>query len=259
MQNKLQNINKKRLVMTGLSLLVFVLWFVAVDHKSNVEVERVNVKISKISNKKNLITKKDVKNLFRGYLGYDLGLAKIEELDLRMLEQILVDDKRVRNAEVFIDANHVVNVYVQQRKPIVRVNDGETYAYYLDADMVVIPVMEKRAIRVPIATGAIENIALGLIEKKKTHLRDVYVLSKYIDSDKFLKSLVEQIHVKRSGEIIIIPKIGREKILLGDVVDMEENLKKLKNFYRNGLPKNGWDQFAELNLSYKNQIVAKQR
>lgn len=259
MQGKLQNINKKKLVMTMLSLLVIVLLYMSVEHKRNSEIDHVNIKISKIKGQKNLINKKDIRLIFRGYLGYELNMATMEELDLRMLEQILMDDNRVKKAEVYVDAKRRVNVYVKQRKPIVRINSGEVYNYYLDEDKSVIPVTKNNALRVPIATGRIEDIKSGLVSKKQTNLKNIYKVAMYVERDKFLQSLVEQIHVKSDNSIVIIPKLGREKIIIGNIKDMAINFKKLKEFYRNGLSKNGWDQFAELNLTYKDQIVALKR
>ena len=129
----------------------------------------------------------------------------------------------------------------------------------MDDEQVVIPVERQNAIRVPIATGNIEDVKTGLNKKKQTNLKNVFKVASYVRKDAFLSDLVEQIHVKEDNSIIIIPKLGREKIILGNVKDLATNFKKLKEFYRNGLSKNGWDQFAELNLSYKDQVVAKKR
>ncbi len=259
MKAKLRDINKKNLVMTFLSFAVLVLLYFSVGYKKQVEVVSVSIKINKLNAQKNLISKKDVVMLFRGYLGYDLRNATIEELDLNMLEKILLDDSRVKRAEVFIDAHKVVNVYIKQRKPIVRVNSGEAFSYYLDDEGVVVPVEKGNPIRVPIATGNIEGVNEGLSSKGNSNLKRIFQVASFVEKDVFLRSLVEQIHVKDDGSIMIIPKLGREKIAFGRVKDMKSNFKKLKDFYRNGLSKNGWDQFAELNLNYKGQIVALQR
>ena len=259
MINKIKNIDKKKLIMTILSLIVFLLLFIAVEQKSKREVDRVNIRISKIKNQRSLIKKKDVVLIFRGYLGYDLSLANFSELNLKMLEQVLVDDVRVKNAEIYIDAQNTVNVFIQQRKPVVRINDGEAYNYYLDEDGIVVPVAKKNAIRVPIATGNIENLKSGFIKNKKTNLNDVFELAKFVNKDDFLKALIEQIHVREDNSIVVIPKMGREKIIVGDIADLDENFEKLKIFYRNGLPKRGWDKFAELNLSYKKQVITQKR
>src|SRR5690606_6219498 len=73
--------------------------------------------------------------------------------------------------------------------------------------------------------------------------------------DDFLRALIEQIYVEESGEIIFIPKVGKEKLVFGGTSQMEEKFDNLKIFYRDGLTKLGWNRYPVLNLKYVNQVV----
>ncbi len=162
--------------------------------------------------------------------------------------------------EVFIDSDNKLNVWIVQKQPIVRVMDGSNRSYYLDEDGDQVPIVEKSAIRVPLATGHFELYQEEKFKSGKPgKLKEVYEVSKAIFADTFLTALVEQIDVKEDGEIVLIPKIGRQEIVLGDASNLEEKFDNLKIMYKEGLPREGWRKFNVLKLNYKGQVVAEKR
>lgn len=174
---------------------------------------------------------------------------------MRMLEQMLNADKRVKNAEVYIDNRHVVHIKIVQRQPIVRVQGDET-AYYLGIDGEYIPRVKGSAVRVPIVTGYVGDYeAVKLTSKKGNALQDVYTIAKYIHEDDFLQSLVEQINVDRNRQIILVPKIGKQELVFGKAEEIEERFYNLKQFYKKGMSKVGWRKFDRLVLNWEGQVV----
>ena len=61
--------------------------------------------------------------------------------------------------------------------------------------------------------------------------------------------------------MILAPKVGYQIILLGryDPERIERKLKRLKTFYREGLPYKGWREYRSFDLRYEDQVVAKKR
>jgi hypothetical protein len=57
------------------------------------------------------------------------------------------------------------------------------------------------------------------------------------------------------GDIIMIPKIGREQLIVGDARNLDEKFEKLKIFYQDVLPRLGWNRYKTLNLKYTAQIT----
>ena len=53
----------------------------------------------------------------------------------------------------------------------------------------------------------------------------------------------------------LIPKVGKHKIIIGNVENIEQKLYNLKLFYINGLNQKGWENYSVINLKYQNQIV----
>ena len=80
-------------------------------------------------------------------------------------------------------------------------------------------------------------------------------IEKYVDKNNFWKSQIQQIYINLDEEIELIPRVGRHKIIFGDVSDMDEKFKKLMIFYKKGLHYTGWNKYKTINLKFKNQIV----
>ncbi|MEL6989041.1 MAG: cell division protein FtsQ, partial [Bacteroidota bacterium] len=86
-------------------------------------------------------------------------------------------------------------------------------------------------------------------------LKDLFELLHYIDRDDFLKPLIEQVYVDQKKEYILIPKIGKENILLGSMDYYETKFENLEIFYKEGLRNVGWNKYKSIDLSIENQII----
>lgn len=242
---------KKNLVWTVVVLTILGVLFMAVQRKMNATVTTVSIAITGINGGKNLVTKKGVKQMFRNYLGYDLEMSSIRDLDLMDMETMLEADERIKEAEVYIDNKDRLYIKIAQRVPIVRVFSKSNTSYYLDMDGNIIPAYRGATIRVPVASGNIEDFDPKLLdEKKDSRLKDVFKLAKYIHNDEFLAALIEQIDVQENGEVMMVPKVGRQKLDFGHVENMEERFEKLKVLYKGGMEQVGWRKYDVLTLKY---------
>ena len=80
-----------------------------------------------------------------------------------------------------------------------------------------------------------------------------------IESDKFLKAQITGIVFDENNELVVYPRVGGHKIILGEAEDFRNKFEKLKVFYRHGLGKVGWDRYSMINLKYHNQVVCTKR
>lgn len=237
---------------------IAILFVKSIQRKINAEIDKMVVVVKPIEGDNDLITAKDVEVIFKRYLGYSIEDANITDLDLRELEEMLNQDERVKICQMFIDGLDKLNVWIIQRQPVVRVMDGSRTSYYLDEEGNKLDIAGTTPIRVPIATGHIELYQEELIKSdKESRLREVLEIAKHIQRDKVLTALIEQIDVDSNNEIVLIPKIGRHQLTLGDSKNLEEKFTNLKVMYKDGLPREGWRKFSELKLNYKGMIVAK--
>ena len=53
----------------------------------------------------------------------------------------------------------------------------------------------------------------------------------------------------------LVPKVGNHKIVFGGIDNLESKFEKLMIFYKKGLSKTGWNEYSEINLKFKNQVV----
>ncbi len=229
----------------------------AIYYQKQSNISKVIVNIEAIHGNKYLINEKEVLGLFRETIGYDLDRSFVGELNLLGLEKMLLKDNRVEACEVYVDKHFNIHIDVAQKEPVVRVETVDNNSYYLDENGAYISTYLKSAIRVPVATGYLQSYRDDFTQLERHNLKDVLALANHIKEDPFLVALVEQIDVKENGEILVIPKLGRQRILLGSIENIEDKFENLKIYYRKVVSKEGMDRFPELNLKYKGRIFGK--
>lgn len=244
---------RKNLVWTVVTFVIMGVLFMAIERKKNATITQVGISIKGIKGGKDLVTKKGVKTMFRNYLGYELEMSAIRDLDLMDMERMLERDDRIQDAEVYVDSKDRLYIAILQREPIVRVFSKNNTSYYLDSKGMVIPAFKGSTIRVPVASGNIDDYKEGFLEGKHNTLQDVYAVAKYIHEDEFLSALIEQIDIQDNGEIMMVPKVGRQKLDFGHVESTEmlaERFDKMKQMYKGGMEHLGWRKYDVLTLKY---------
>ena len=66
---------------------------------------------------------------------------------------------------------------------------------------------------------------------------------------------MEQIVVDGKKEVILIPKVGNFRIVLGGMKGYEQKMEKLRLFLKKGIARKGWNLYKEINLKFGRQIV----
>ena len=87
-------------------------------------------------------------------------------------------------------------------------------------------------------------------------------ISHYVCNDPLLHSLIGQIHLKKNGDFILVPLVGDQKIIVGSAYsnrEVKSKFEKLKIFYNEAMPFEGWDKYSEINLKFEGQIVCKKK
>jgi cell division protein FtsQ len=56
-------------------------------------------------------------------------------------------------------------------------------------------------------------------------------------------------------KVILIPRVGNQKIHFGRLVNSTKKLENLYQFYKQAMPIKGWQTYRDISLKYKNQIV----
>ena len=185
----------------------------------------------------------DVVNMVRRGYGNVLDMP-VTRIDKDSVERLLVKNSIIKSAQVYYSLDGYIHVNIQQREPVLRVLTGE--GFYVDEDGKYMPLSRKYTSRVVVATGEIS---------KKFACEKLYPFVMMLREDDFWDALIEQIVVDRGEEIILIPKVGNFRIILGEVGNAEEKMEKLRLFLKDGIVRKGWNVYKEINLKFDNQVV----
>lgn len=251
---------QRMLIRTGwlaLLLAVVVIYISAVAHRSESLAEEVWVGIEPLPDGNSLLSEKDVREAIERSFGYKLEGRTLVSIDVNRLERILEEEPFILDAQVYIGANNKVAVKIIPRAPILRVIDNNGYNYYLDSDGVQMPLSKHFTAKVLVVTGSLPVYEEKFMSRKRNRLKEAFQLAQLILQDEFLSPLTEQIYFDNKGHITLVPKIGGHTIAFGPFGNEREKLRRLKIFYKEVLPYEGWQRYKEINLAYDGQVVAK--
>jgi len=256
----------KRILITSLIVLLFLgsafsyFWFVGdyCQAKSrDVLCNTITVNIADSSYIK-LITKDEVLDELDN--NYPVKGMIMDSIDLCKVERILSDRGEISFAEAYGDINGNLTIDIQQRKPIVRIENGHE-KYYVSEQGFIFPV--RCNVNVPIVTGHIptyfgKNYKGYATEKsEKDWLESIISLCSVINSSEFLSKQIEQIEIEGNGELLMFTRTAGPKIIFGTPNNIENKFKKLEAYYKCIAPNKEDDQYKEINIAFKGQIVCK--
>ena len=62
--------------------------------------------------------------------------------------------------------------------------------------------------------------------------------------------------INKTGEVEFIPQVTKQVVEFGLPEEIDQKFKKLKIFYKEVLPREGWNKYSRVNLKYNQQIIA---
>ena len=165
---------------------------------------------------------------------------------LSAVEKTLLEHPMLRTAEAWYSPEGVLHLSVTQRQPVFRVMGDENY--YVDSDRRRMPVRSSTAAYVPVVSGRVsQRFATG----------ELYDFVLWTEQDPYWRSQIEQINIVSPKHIELIPRVGSGVVILGSLDDYPAKLRKLRKLYQNGLSSFGWNDYAEVDLRFRGQIVCR--
>lgn len=168
----------------------------------------------------------------------------VAEIDKDSIERLLVRSSVIKSAQVYYSLDGYLHIEIRQRKPVLRVLNQD--GYYVDEDGRVMPLSRKYTSRVVVATG---NVS------RKFACEELYPFVMALRNDRFWDAYVEQIVVDAGREVVLIPKVGNFRIVLGKMEGYAGKMEKLRLFLKKGIARKGWNLYKEINLKFDKQIV----
>ncbi len=239
----------------SLTGLVLLLSFINVKKKT---VKCSNVKIL-IPGADNFIEREEIDAILREDQGVLLG-RNLDGINLHQIEKKLASNPYIGFAKVYADMDGVIHIEVKQRQPVLRILNAGGQDFYVDNDGMKMPVSSNFTANVLVANGNITELFNNRIDTLHTQLaKDLYRTALYIKRDTLWDAQIEQIVVDKKNDIELIPRVGNQRIILGNADSLEIKMKNLLIFYKKAMPQVGWDAYKTINIKYTNQIVCEKR
>jgi cell division protein FtsQ len=198
------------------------------------------------------VTEADLKQSILVANNIVINQTKIKDINIKQLEAVTINNPWVKAANIYIDQHDVVNINVVQKSPICRWLNGDLIQSYLDGNCNAIPVNTGYSANVPIVTST--KIGSNLADQKLKF--QIVALCKYIQKDTFWNAAITQINIDENNQFELITNLGNHIILFGDTTAIANKLDRLFVFYKDAMPRQGWNTYHTINVKYDGQIVA---
>lgn len=183
----------------------------------------------------------------------------VADINTRTIEELLKATPFVKTAECYKTQDGMVNVYLTQRLPIVRIKSDNREDYYIDDHYQVMP-NTNYTCDIIIATGHINKWYAS---------RYISLLSKNLMANELWRNQIEQINVLPDKSVELVPRVGNHIIYIGmlpesNILSQREKemeafvarkMDRLEKFYKYGLSQAGWNKYSYINIEYDNQII----
>ena len=128
---------------------------------------------------------------------------------------------------------------------------GGKWGYYADAEGRSFPLQSSYASYVPVVDGNIPTIT------DTVRILKITSLVNFLEDSPIWKDKFVQIRIDDKGDIILIPREGKERFIIGQPCGIEEKAEKMEMYYTHILPEKGSGKYRTVDLRFKGQIVCR--
>lgn len=181
--------------------------------------------------------------------GIKLEGKRMGDINASDVEEALRLSPYLENADIVKCQDGRLLIRVYQLVPVLRVFDGDE-SYYVNR-------MGKR-----MAASSFYHCDVPVVQghfTKKYPPTRLLPLIDYVEGDSLLRSLVTMYCVRDTNNIILVPQFSGHVVNIGNADGFENKFDKLKLFYREVMPKKGWNTYDTISVKWNHQIVATRR
>ena len=242
------------LVWIGLAAWFMVILGFVTGEAEEVICNRIDVMFSDTVHSR-FVSDSDIRTLFR-HEGLQLQGYPLKQINTRELEMLLERNPYIREAEVSTDISGRLEIFLEQRVPLVRIMPDGKQGFYLDTEGKILPLSDQFVPHILLVSGHIKKPDGDSGAKQ---LEEIYRFCSYVCKHPFWSGQIVQLYVDRRGEYELIPRVGAHQILLGNLDDWDRKLRNLELLYRQGFSLYGWNAYEIINLKYTNQVICTKR
>ena len=182
----------------------------------------------------------------------------IKDFDLTNVNKILAKENYIESVDKVHFLGTKLQIEITLYNILLEVQPQNREKFLLDVKGTYLPYSPKIENSVIVAEG---NIPYSF-QKKETvpstdqELYELYSMALLISADSFYKKLFCKLYINEKGEITLYPSIGKLPVLFGSMQGAQNKLKSLKYMYKDVLPYMNENQYAQLDVRFKNRIIA---
>lgn len=251
------------LALTVIALSVAMM--VAVGHASRKErhlqtCNGIDVKILD-SARLSFITVRDVKECIQEGYGPWVG-RRLDSIGLHKIEAVLRERSAILTSEAYTTRDGILHVRVTQREPIVRFQ-GPDGGFYSDENGFLFPLQPGYTSRVPIIDGQVPvRTEAGYKGQARTKREREWIdhiigLVRYIDRNKTWSHTIVQITVDAHGDIVMVPRTGKERFIFGAPDDWQDKFARMERYYTTIAPSKEEGYYSTVIVKYPGQIICR--
>ncbi|MDN3205304.1 cell division protein FtsQ/DivIB [Algoriphagus sediminis] len=178
----------------------------------------------------------------------------LSQVPLNDIEERLMGHPFVNGAQAYIGQKGVLQLHVKQHRPVARIVRPRAADGYITEEGKIIPTSNSYTSRVIVIYGDLADKLMdqGNVMSEVPELMD---LIEFVDEDEFWKAQITEIELRSKSDIRLYQQVGSQVLELGSAQDLEEKFEKLEVFYKEILPRKGWNAYNRVSVKFKNQIV----
>ena len=207
--------------------------------------------------KSELLTKSDISNILkRNHISWE-GKT-IKEIDLTSIHKILAQENYIKTVDKVHFLASKLQIEVTLYDILLEVEPTSGQKFLVDVQGTYLPYSPKVGNDIIVATGFISNTfqKKEKVSSDNNALYELYTVASLIKTDSFYTELFHELYVNNNQEIILLPSVGNLPVRFGNIQNAENKLKTLKYMYREVLPYLDENAYAQLDVRFKNRIVA---
>lgn len=222
--------------------LVFIFLIVNTPNKKNIDAQKIDIQFMSNNIYKD-VSELEIRKKIKTFLNLRDSLN--DDINISLLEDLIMEAQYVKKAEVYLDIEDTLNVFIYFRTPFLKVLKNNK-VYYCDSDGVFLPPLNSIKDDLLLVSGDLE-------------LQDFNFLLEFINKiyeDYMLNNLIGGVHYDNGYGYILSSKVCDLGISLGkEPLFDKKRLKAIELFSIFLLEELGCDYCDLINLEFDNQII----
>lgn len=199
------------------------------------------------SDKRLYLSENELSSMLRAQDIYPIG-KPLSHISTQRIEDVVRSNPMVRTAECFTNPKGELCVSLTQRKPLLKVITADD-SYIIDTDRRRMPI--RNSITDPML------VVIGRVGERMA-LTDIADFAEWLYANAYWQQRIKYMEVRTPRYVRLLPIDPQaEIIVLGDLENYADKLRKLKIYYENSTQEVRDKQYKELDLRFKGQVIGR--